>query len=78
MSWIPLSLLSVITEEIHVYYSRKRITVPDVVISEDLLSIEFVSIIREVLLMPRAERDESKEGNGFNLSVQAYKATGAM
>ena len=78
MNWIPLSLLSDIAEETNVYYSRKRISIPDVDISEDLLSVELVRIIRQVLLTPRAERDESKEGNGFNLSVQAYKATGAL
>lgn len=78
MNWIPLSLLSEIAEEINICYSRKRSDLYDVDISEDLLSIELVRTIREVLLTPRAERDESKERAGFNLSVQAYKATGAL
>jgi len=35
-------------------------------------------MIREVLLKPTADRDKSKERNEFKLSVQAYKATGAL
>ena len=35
-------------------------------------------MIREILLKPTADRDKSKETNGLNLSVQAYKATGTL
>ena len=43
-----------------------------------MLSIELVRIIREILLKPTADRDKSKERNGFSLSVHVYMATGAL
>ena len=78
MNWIPLSLLSELAEVINLCYSRKYSNIYDVDISADLLSIEYAKIIRKVLLKPTADGDNSKERNGFNLSVQAYKTTGAL
>ena len=43
-----------------------------------MLSIELVRIIREFLLRTAADRDKSKERNGFDLSVHACMATGAL
>ena len=78
MSWIPLSQLAEIAEEINTIYSQKRSNIHDVYRSEDLLAIEPEKTIREALLMPRVERDESKARSGFHLSAQAYKATGTL
>lgn len=78
MNWIPLSQLAEIAQDINTVYSAKRINIHSVDISEDLLSIELVRTIREVLLMPRENREKPNESKGFHLSVQAYKATGAL
>jgi hypothetical protein len=78
MNWIPLSKLAEIAKDINTVYAAKRNYIEDVDISEDLLSIELVKTIREVLLTQRAKQEITKTSDGFHLSVQAYKATGAL
>jgi hypothetical protein len=78
MNWIPLSKLAEIAKDINTVYAAKRNYIEDADISEDLLSIELVKTIREVLLTQRAKQETTKTSDGFHLSVQAYKTTGAL